>query len=221
MHGIFVGSLTPGEIKIEGEENRHIKVARVKEGEKVFLTDGRGNFCIGILRQQGKKYSIVSCNEIRQAEREKTLYIAMAIIEQSRAEIAVEKGTELGVAGFLFFPSDRSQRKSVRLERLVRRAREAVKQSKNPFLPDIELFHSLEEAIKNLPPVEEKFFLHFGGEKPSRGTSTVCFVGPEGGWTSEEINFLEKKGFRMLGLGKTVLRSETAAIAFASHFMLL
>lgn len=221
MHGIFVGSLNPGEIRIEGEENRHIKVARIREGEKVFLTDGRGNFCVGVLREHGKNYSVVYCDEIKQAKRERTLYIAMSIIEQSRAEIAVEKGTELGVAGFIFFPSNRSQRKSVRLERLVRRAMEAVKQSKNPFLPEIKLFHSLEEAIKKLPPVEEKFFLHFGGEKPLKTDSAACFVGPEGGWTSEEVDMLEKRGFLMVDLGRAILRSETAAIAFASHFMLL
>ncbi len=220
MHGIFVETLKPGEIRIEGEENRHLRVARIKEGEKVFLTDGKGNFCTGILRKPGKNHSIVFCEEVRRAKREKVLYIAIAIIDQSRAEIAVEKGTELGVTGFIFFPSVRSQRRSLRWERLKKHAREAVKQSKNPFLPEIRSFPSLEDAIKGLPPVDRKFYLHFGGEKFSSGASGVCFIGPEGGWTPEEVKIFEKNGFQKVGLGDTVLRSETAAIAFSSLFML-
>ncbi len=222
MHGIFVPQLKSGEIIVEGEENHHLKVKRIREGEKVFLTDGKGGFCIGEVRKLGKKYSTVFCPQIEQAKREKQLSVFLSIIEQSRLEWAVEKLTEISTCCVYIFPAKRSQPHRIRLERLVNKAVQAVKQSMNPFLPQIVALSDLYSALDEAGKFQGRFYLQKGGEKTRNfPASSAFFVGPEGGWAEEEIFLFEKNGIRAVELGNTILRAETASIAIASLFMLI
>ncbi len=220
MHGIFIEALKEGEMRIYNEENKHLKVVRAKKGERVYLTDGKGNHSIGTITHLGKNFSSIEVEKVKRSKKEKELFLFLSIIDQSRAEMIVEKGTELGVSGFLFFPSQRSQKKALRVERLIRRAKEAVKQSKNPFLPQIKKLASFEEAIEASKEYESKYFLDLNGGNLIKSKRAICFVGPEGGWMEEEVRNFKNRGFKRIRIGENTLRSETAAIAFSSLFML-
>ncbi len=222
MHGIFLRELVQGVNLVSGEENHHLRVKRIKPGEEVFLTDGRGNFCIGKVLEKGRELSKVLCPELKRAERRRTLALFLAIFDRTRMEWAVEKASELG-ASFIFpFPSLRSQQKKVNLERLRKKAVEAIKQSRNPFLPEIELLPSLQEALARAKDFEGKFFLHRGEERIRKfPSSSAFFIGPEGGWSDEELGFFQAAGLKGIGLGETVLRAETACVSISSLFMLI
>ncbi|MCD6455006.1 MAG: 16S rRNA (uracil(1498)-N(3))-methyltransferase [Candidatus Aminicenantes bacterium] len=221
MHGVFLEELSIGEIKIEGREHQHLRVKRIKKGETLFFTDGRGNYGFGVLLGQDKKGSLVRIDKLEKSKRKKELYAGLSVIEQQRAEIAVEKLTELGIAGIFFFYSKRSEKRNLRKDRLNKIAVEAIKQSKNPFLPRIEILSSIEEVLERFKSFKNKYFLDFGGEKFSDSVNTgVYLVGPEGGWTEKEKKIFEENSLKKIGLGENVLRAETAAISFASFFML-
>ncbi len=222
MHGVFVPELRRGEIIVEGEENHHLKVKRIRAGEKVFLTDGKGRFCIGEIRKLGKKHSAVFCPQIQQAKRKKQLSLFLSTIEQNRLEWAVEKLTEISTCCIYLFPAKRSQTHRIRLERLLNKAVQAVKQSMNPFLPQIVALADLPSALEEAGKFQGRFYLQKGGEKTRNfPDSSAFFVGPEGGWTEEEILLFEKNSIRAVEMGSTVLRSETASVAIASIFMLI
>ncbi len=222
MHGVYIEELRPGEVKVSGQENHHLRVKRILPGEKVFLTDGKGNFCIGEVGKIGKEVSVLNCPEVKRARREREIALFLSAFEQGRMELAVEKTTELSAAHIFVFPSERSQRRKIRMDRLRAKAIQAIKQSNNPFLPEISYLSDFSSALKEAENWKGIFFLHKGGQKirdfPPR---SAFFVGPEGGWSGEEIHLFQKRGIKPIGLGETVLRAETAAIAITSLFMLI
>ncbi len=222
MHGIFLEELKEGVNSITGEENRHLKVKRINPGEEVFLTDGRGNYCIGKILERNRETSRVLCPQVKRAEKKKVLALFPAIFERTRMEWAVEKAAELG-ASFIFpFPSARSQFEKLNIDRLKKKAVEAIKQSHNPFLPQISLLASLQEALERAEDFAGKFFLHRGEEKLRKfPPSSAFFIGPEGGWTGEEVEVFRNRFLRGVGLGETVLRAETACVSISSLFMLI
>ncbi len=222
MHGIFLRELVQGVNLVFGEENRHLRVKRVKPGEEVFLTDGRGNFCTGTVLERGREASRVLCPEIKRAVKRKTLALFLALFDRGRMEWAVEKASELGASFIFLFPSSRSQQKRVNLERLRKKATEAIKQSRNPFLPEIEPLTSLREALVKARDFEGRFFLHRGEERIREfPPSAAFFIGPEGGWSQQELEVFRQEGLKGIGLGDTVLRAETACVAITSLFMLI
>ena len=79
MHGVFLEELSIGEIKIEGREHQHLRVKRIKKGETLFFTDGRGNYGFGVLLGQDKKGSLVRNWELRE--------FSFSILKEVRKEI--------------------------------------------------------------------------------------------------------------------------------------
>ncbi len=149
---------------------------------------------------------------------EPPVVIGLTPVKGQRPEWAVQKLTELGVDAIWLLVADRSvvrwqdERAVHHLERLSRVAREAAMQSRRTTLPDLRTGVPVAEvlAAADAGGAGSALVAHPGGGAPALGAPVL--VGPEGGWSDEELAMAP----RTVGLGPTVLRAETAAVALAS-----
>ncbi|MFC5864193.1 RsmE family RNA methyltransferase [Acidicapsa dinghuensis] len=160
--------------------------------------------------------------------------LLLSIFKFDRMEWAIEKATELGVARITPINARRTEKHLVqaaakRVERWRRIAQEAAQQSRRSDLPVIDDPTPLAGSLVSLPPAhrillaenEQNISLRTRIEKaqglPSETPSAFQLaIGPEGGWTNEELALFEKHNWQSASLGSTILRAETAAIAAIS-----
>ncbi|MFZ1081387.1 MAG: RsmE family RNA methyltransferase [Candidatus Kryptoniota bacterium] len=215
-------------ITIDGNEHFHLaRVLRLKVGEKIFATDGIGTTCLCIVRRIEKGKSICEVIEeyhnLNSSLRE--CCIGLSVLKPiSKLEFAIEKCTELGASRLVLFNSERSKKASLRSDRLKSIVISAVKQSLQSKIPELAIEKDLENVASQSYVYEEKFVLH---EKSNdmvndyllglkKSSSVIALVGPEGGFSDAEVDFLIGKGFKSFSVGKSRLKSETAAIKIAS-----
>lgn len=224
---LFVGEIFP-EVKINDEEQQHIvKVLRMREGEEVSVTDGKGNFAKGKLVFEGKKVSL-NASEIKEnlPDFSTQLHIAMAPTKNiDRTEFFVEKATELGISEITFLLTDKSERKNLNIERIQKQAVAASKQSLRFHFPKINNLTKLSDFIKNMD-VESTFLAHCDESFErtdlkeivvnQKNQKITVLIGPEGDFSPNEIKMLSEKGIKAVSLGNQRLRTETAGIFVAA-----
>jgi 16S rRNA (uracil1498-N3)-methyltransferase len=215
-------------VLIDGDEHFHLsRVLRVRVGEKILATDGAGKTFLCVVNEIGKNVSVCGVveryDDLNSARR--NFCIAISLLKpMSKVENALEKCTELGAAGFLLFKSERTETPSARLDRLHGIVKSAMKQSLRSHLPALQYVESLEAAAAAGRSYDEKIVLHERSKEMAAGhlihlspdRSAVAFIGPEGGFSENEISFLHESGYGDFSLGEARLRSETAAITIAS-----
>jgi 16S rRNA (uracil1498-N3)-methyltransferase len=133
----------------------------------------------------------------------------------------VQKATECGVKKIVPLISARTVKTGLKKERLEKIIKEASEQSGRGMLPALMETMSFSEALEQAKDNEQNFFFDASGssfaDQVLNNNSVGIFVGPEGGWTSDEINLAKEKGCLLASLGQLILRGETAAI-IASYF---
>jgi 16S rRNA (uracil1498-N3)-methyltransferase len=151
--------------------------------------------------------------------------LLLAIFKFDRMEWAIEKVTELGVRRIVPVIARRTDPHLVsaankRLDRWMRLARQASEQSRRPAVPEISPPAKIPDAAGTqsdirilLAESEDQRTLLDILEATAAGSSLALAVGPEGGWTADEIEAFVSAGFSSASLGPTILRAETAAIA--------
>ena len=211
------------------EESFHaIRVLRLTIGAPLFLINGIGEKWeakIGEITKNTVKIHLVSKKEIHQNKPKLHLIIAPTK-QMDRMEWMVEKCTEIGVASFQFIQTFHSERKDIKLERLEKIAISAIKQSKQLYLPELKSIERLEDYL-NKKLNTDRISL-FGSLNPDKNkiykdidflNKEIQFmVGPEGDFSENEITKLLEKNWLPISLGKTILRTETAAIVAACQF---
>ena len=200
---LFFGEIIP-DVKINDEEQQHIvKVLRMKEGEEIFVTDGKGNLAKG--------------NLVFELTRQ--LHIAIAPTKNiDRIEFFVEKATEMGISEITILNTEKTERKNLNIDKLRKQAVAASKQSLRFFFPKINDITKLSDFIKNVNP-EMTFVAHCDvaferinlSEIPEL-TNPTFLIGPEGDFSEKEIKMLAEKGIKAVSLGHQRLRTETAGI---------
>jgi 16S rRNA (uracil1498-N3)-methyltransferase len=151
------------------------------------------------------------------------LGVALAIIKFARFEWAIEKLTELGVRSIMPVVTARSEAKLVqsaskRAGRWRRIAVEAAQQSRRLAAPTVATPIPFTDVVQGSSS-ETKLLAEPGGPPLTasfRGGDATLLVGPEGGWTHDEAQLAVQNGFKAVGLGGTVLRTETAAVALTA-----
>lgn len=150
--------------------------------------------------------------------------LALALIRKEKFELALQKAAELGVTRVVPFVSSRcvAKPKKEKEDKVLRRYRdillEASEQCKRNYIPQITEPVKLENIGEycsdiNLVPYENAFGRsNFIGEELNSKKSVTVVIGPEGGFSDDEIAFLNDKGFVTVTLGSRILRAETAAI---------
>ena len=220
------------EARLPDAEARHLRnVLRIREGEPVEVFDGEGNGRRGVVEFRGGEVFVCELTPIQSPSPPEAarLTLAMAMIKPARFEWAIEKATELGVDEILPLYTARSdirvsgEKISGRLSRWNRIAKESSKQCLRFKVPGVRpplefrgFLSSVEYSIQNKILFYEKSnsrWLH----SRSAGDTVIC-IGPEGGWTEDEIEFAEKSGCGVFSLGPRLLRAETAAVAALSIF---
>jgi 16S rRNA (uracil1498-N3)-methyltransferase len=221
-------------VTLDSHESRHIgRVLRFKTGETVELYDGSGAVYTAQVIEISDNVRLRIIAEQTDAGGESgRLLMGQGIIKVKKMELVLQKCTELGVSGFFPFLSSRCQGNISRQyqgkgERLRRIIDEACKQSLRPQpmdLHDIQPFEDLIALQKGMDNVVKLLFwehesktgmasLH---ERLEHKCSVFLLLGPEGGFTEKEIESAVSAGWLTVGLGKRILRAETAAIAAVS-----
>lgn len=190
---------------------------RLQKGDELQITDGKGCFYRCVVSDTTKHecyFKIVE--KIQTPLRDYTIHIAIAPTKNlDRMEWFVEKAAELGIDKITFISCDNSERKSVNIERLVKKAISGMKQSKQSRLPQVEDIARFE---KILDTDGEKFIAHVDIGNPAQlkdarpKSKYTVLIGPEGDFSTDELSLATKKGFKKVSLGATTLRTETAGI---------
>lgn len=206
------------------EEAKHcLRVLRLGPGDRFHMTDGRGAMYEVELTSANVRQCAVRILECR-AEFEKRPYrLHMAVAPTKNAdrfEWFVEKATELGVDVITPLLTAHCERKVIKRERLEKVATGAVKQSLKAYHPRIDELIPYYKMIE--APFEGKKLIAYcepGGEKRllrdcvAAGEDVLILIGPEGDFSPEEVAAAYRNGFTGLSLGRSRLRTETAAVA--------
>lgn len=227
MHVFYTPDIAvDGELP-EEEAGHCLRVLRLGVGDEVMLTDGKGFFYKAVITAAtGKRCQVKVVETIGQVPLwNGHLHLAMAPTKNmDRIEWFAEKATEIGFDELSFVNCRFSERKVIKTERIEKIVVSAVKQSLKARKP---LVNELTDFGKFIQQKFEgqKFIAHcYEGEKPLLkdvlipGNDAVVLIGPEGDFSPEEVQKAEAAGFRAISLGKSRLRTETAALV-AVHIM--
>lgn len=219
------GPLITGLVSLEADEAHHIAhVLRRQAGDEVVLFNGDGAEYVGRLETVGKGRVEVNVLERRPADREagRQMTIACPLPKGDRGQFLIEKLAELGVARYVPLRTRRSvvHAGEGKADKLRRYVIEASKQCGRNVLMQLDATTSWADLAQrpDLPPA--RWLAHPTGEATaalatSDGTCLVA-IGPEGGWTDDEVSLGVHHEWRVVSLGKSILRVETAAVAAAS-----
>lgn len=226
-HWYFTDSSPVGEsLTLDADEARHLgKVMRARPGDVVQVLDGRGNeYTCELVSARRDAAELRVTSTISEPAQRASVSLGVALPKGERQRTLVEKCTELGVHALIPLATDRGVATPTdnALARLRRYAIEACKQSGRRWLPEIaapcDFPDWLAEEAGNA-----SFIAAPGGEYPPRmlfeaaeSGPVQCAIGPEGGFTPEELEQAVAAGWRTLNLGPHVLRVETAALAVAA-----
>ncbi|MFD7865063.1 16S rRNA (uracil(1498)-N(3))-methyltransferase [Streptomyces sp. NPDC059783] len=217
---------------LDGPEGRHaVSVKRLRAGEDVVLTDGRGRWAEGVVTAaEGKDRLTVGGLETVHEEPSAAarITVVQALPKGDRGELAVETMTETGVDAIVPWQAARciTQWKGERgLKSLAKwraTAREAGKQSRRVRFPDVADAATTRQVAALLATADFAAVLHEDRDHPSEPLATVplpaegeivLVVGPEGGVSPEELAVFAEAGARICRLGRSVLRTSTAGTA--------
>ena len=197
--------------EIDGADLHHLeRVLRLRAGEVVTVSEGAGGWrqC----RYAGRGRLEPMGDVARRPGPSPLVTVGFALTKGDRPEWVVQKLTEAGVDRIVPLLAARAvvrwdeERGDRRLARLRSVARAAAMQSRRTWLPAVNEVMSFEAAARDLGSTAA--LAHFGGAPPTL-SRPATLVGPEGGWSEEELAF----GLPRVGLGPNVLRAETAALA--------
>ncbi|MDQ1374590.1 MAG: rRNA (uracil1498-N3)-methyltransferase [Actinomycetota bacterium] len=207
MH-VFVGDLE--DLALDPDDDHHLRRAlRVRRGEAVTASDGRGGWRLCAWTGDGLE---ATAGVVHDAAPTPAVTVGFALTKGDRPEWVTQKLTEAGVDVIVPFTAERSvvrwdDDKVVRQhERLTRVAREAAMQSRRVWLPTVRPVATFAEVVASIRG--QAAVAHPGGGRPSLERPALL-VGPEGGFSDAEL----ASGLPAVGLGPTILRAETAAIA--------
>ena len=206
-------------IQVGAEESRHIaKVLRKQIGDNVSITNGKGLLVEGILRSNHPKKCEIEVLKRKQSNSPKTyLHIAIAPTKANdRFEWFLEKSTEIGIQEITPLLCDHSERKVIKWERYQKVLLSAMKQSLNTFLPKLNNLTPFIDFV-NSSLDTNKLIAHCENEPKESlskilSSSNTILIGPEGDFSSDEIQLALSKDFKAVSLSESRLRTETAGI---------
>lgn len=211
-------------IVLDEETSRHVvQVLRMKVGEKLNLTDGKGNLLTCEIADDHKKHCEVKVKDIRhKAQCTRKVSVAISLLKNAnRFEWFLEKATEIGVSEIIPLICERTEKEKFRFERMQGICISAMLQSQQCWLPELYEPTPFNKVV-NESVVEQKFIAHcVDGEKAQLinqqiNHSTLICIGPEGDFTPEEIKLALENNFVPVSLGETRLRTETAGVVAAT-----
>lgn len=210
-------------ITLNEETSKHVvQVLRMQVGEQLNLTDGKGNLLTVAITDAHKKHCVVKVQATSykpQATRKTTIAVSL-VKNASRFEWFLEKATEIGVTEIIPLLCERTERQHFRFDRMKGILVSAMLQSQQTWLPVLhepmkfENFKMMpfENALKLIAHCEETEKNSFSNFQIDQFSNCIILIGPEGDFTSTEINQAIAADYKPVMLGETRLRTETAAV---------
>ncbi|MDO8461747.1 MAG: 16S rRNA (uracil(1498)-N(3))-methyltransferase [Deltaproteobacteria bacterium] len=228
---------------LKGSEARHLRtVLRLEIGDTVNVFDGQGHQFKGKIASLGTTVQIHLIEKHKVPEERFQITLGQALLKSDKMEFVIQKATELGVSKIIPFSSSRTipkgdspkgTEKTTRWEKI---ALAAAKQCGRSSLPEIVPPQPLTQLLDGVEATAVKLILWERETKnrlrdilrePAVGTAlrnmpafqiekVVCLIGPEGGFSEEELEETKAAGFIPITLGHRILRAETATIVFLS-----
>ncbi len=237
MQLFYCKDITPNAFcTLDAEESRHaVRVLRLREGDELNVTDGRGNLYRCRIVTADDRACVIEAAEQEFSTLHSPFSIHLAVAptkNPSRMEWLVEKAVEIGVGEITLLNCDHSERTFLKTDRLEKLAVSAMKQSLHTLLPEIHPAVSLRDWLNSQFSIvnsQLKFIAHCEADKPRTplatalkpGCDAVVLIGPEGDFSPEEIALALDCGFQPVSLGPSRLRTETAALYAVTAFNLI
>ena len=229
----LTGAVPGSVVEVTGNEAHHaVVVRRLRVGEVVLLTDGRGTAVSGPVESTDKRAFTVRVDDVRREPRPRPeLVVVQALPKGDRGELAVEMLTEVGAAVVVPWAAARcvavwkGERAVKAHARWQATAREAGKQSRRAWLTEVPPLADTYDVERLVTGADLAVVLHEAATEPLSAVEVpasghiVVVVGPEGGLTDEEVDRLVAAGGRSVRLGTEVLRTSTAGVAAAAALL--
>jgi len=228
LHRFFID---PKEIELKKDiwikspelRNQWIKVLRYHEGDEVVLFDGETSERLYRIKQVAP--DAVHLEMVTEFERKlpkKHVYLFWSLLKKDKNEWVLQKCTELGVSNFVPIVAARSEKTGFNLERANKIVREASEQCGRSDIPHVREPLTLEEVLSEYKD-QVQLLICDEREEDSSPLSTEkpvgIIIGPEGGWTDEELAICKQAGTGSLHLGHLTLRAETASVVATSKLL--
>ena len=227
------------EIVIAGEEAHHIiRVLRLGPGHSVSISDGKSVESLGVISDidiRDTKIKIKILDQNKSKETKPFITLLQALPKGEKFDWIIQKSTEIGVSKIIPVITQRTivnilpSKLERRMERWNKIAIEAAKQSLRMDIPQIGELSTFDASLREvekhhlsiIPWEQEKELSIRKALKSIDGTVTkvAVFIGPEGGFSPEEVKKAKEMGAVSVSLGPRILRTETAAIAVCSILM--
>lgn len=240
MHHFFVepGAVGEDEIIITGSDVNHIKnVLRMTIDEKLLISDGQGNDYCCIISGMSDSEIVAEILEenVERTELSSEFYLFQGLPKSDKMELIVQKAVELGVKEIIPFKAKRcvvkldDKKADSKIKRWQSISESAAKQSKRGVIPRVNEVMSFKEAVEyaktfDISIIPYENFKDMSStrkiiDKIEKNMKIGIFIGPEGGFDSEEVDYAIDNGIEPVSLGKRILRTETAGLAILSVLM--
>ena len=229
MPRFYVPSIENEELELSEFDSKHaIRVLRLKEGDDISIMDGKGIIAEGVIIDDHVKKTKIKVNKADFYDPPLKLILAFSPTKSNdRNEWIIEKGTELGMTDCYPIFTHHSERRKWNSDRMQKIAVSAVKQSGNPWLPQLHEAQTFDDFITTIEFKGVKMMAHCGeGEKTRISElanplkNQLVLIGPEGDFSMEEIEKAIQHNFQFVNLGDLTLRTETACITALSVMIL-
>ncbi len=222
MHLFYTSDITDKLYILNEIESKHcIRVLRLNINDTIQLIDGKGGFYTAkIIDPNPKKCSIEIIETMQHyGKRNHYLHIAIAPTKSiDRFEWFLEKATEIGIDEITPIICERSERKTIKPERLEKIIISAIKQSIKAYKPKINKLTKYKnfvtqnsDSVKYIAHCEKSNKLHLKNSY-KKGQNTTILIGPEGDFSPEEITLAIQNNYTEISLGNSRLRTETAGV---------
>ncbi len=230
-------NISQNSLQIKGDELKHLsRVMRKKERDVIEVVDGQANLYTAVITKISRQFAEGEIQKRTRYAGEPNFHLtlAQAIPKSNRFDLVVEKGTEIGVSTFIPLLCEHSiiSDSSSRLSRWRKIAIAAMKQSTRSILPEIMPPQTIHDVTRKKGLLKLGLIADNGQgarslseviselrQKSSQLKSAIMLIGPEGGFSTNEVKFTVDNGFYRFSLGPRRLRSETAGVMAAAILM--
>ena len=218
---------------LSDDSSRHIlQVLRMKQGESLHLTDGKGLLITGVLSGVEKKKAVVEVQHIEKVPPNiRQVYMGVSLLKNAtRFEWFLEKAGELGVDGVIPLICERTERRQFRMDRARQILISAILQSQKCYLPELMEPVQFDQLMHTayLSRYDKKWIAHCAEDEKisirdmndETYYNGLILIGPEGDFSEREIQLAKNTGFVAVSVGEERLRTETAAVAAAAFLII-
>ena len=216
---LFIQNIDPNNIKIIDDQHHYLaNVLRIKNDDEVFIFNEQGEWQCRVAIVHKKYIMLQIQKQIEKNDKLLDITVCIPLIKPDTMSRMIRQSVEIGVKKIIIFNARYSSVRHINLDKIRVIAIEALEQCGGILLPKIIFCDNLQEAFIECEGIilyaNEKTIQNGEKNKIPKNIETSMFIGPEGGFSDEEINFLSnQKDAISVNLGHRILRSDTALIS--------